>query len=673
MIASSKNKWLLVTPAVVIATCVSIALALVHLHASVGIEASISTILRSILSASADDPASMMLHYLRLPRTLAAILTGACLAVAGTLFQAATRNPLASPGILGVTAGAQLFVALVTVVPALALFVPHAVAATAGGVLAGGLTWTVSGASSGPVRIALSGMAVSLMAGAIAAAISLLNETAGASLHLWGGGSLIQTDWQAAISALAGFCPVFLVALMLARQFDILSLGDDTARMLGQNLLLIRGIALALGVWLSALAVTLAGPVVFVGLVAPNLLRLAGISKHLLLLPAAVIVGIALTVGADLLVLNLSASTIELPVGVPIALVGAPVLILLAWRHAQENRTTSEFSSRYQAAPALRGLSHPAFLVILLLLAGIAGLVSGNRFISPWSALTFLAGVPSTDLHSILELRTLRVAGAALGGALLGLSGLLLQGVVRNPLASPELIGITQTSGLAAVAVLLFFPELGFPGVQAGAVAGGLAATVFVASLGLRRNLAPSAMALIGLGLAAFAASASTALVIMAGFQASQAATWLAGSTYGIGKTDLTVLAGALICIVPVSYLLLSLTDIMALGRPKASSLGLNFRAAEWAHLLAGALCASTVAAVFGPVSFVGLMAPHAARLLGPGRYRDLMAASALIGAILMIIADCLGRTLFAPVEIPVGLMTAIIGAPFILLVLRRA
>lgn len=673
MIASTKNEWLLTARAVVIAACAVTAMTLVYLHASIGIEASISTILGSILSATTDDPAAMMLHYLRLPRTAAAILTGACLATAGTLFQAATRNPLASPGILGVTAGAQLFVALVAVVPALALFVPPAMAATAGGLLAGGITWTVSRASAGPVRIALSGMAVSLMAGAAAAAIALLDETAGASLHLWGGGSLVQTDWQASVGALAGFCPAFLLALMFARQFDILTLGDDTARMLGQNLFLVRGVALALGVWLSALAVTLAGPVVFVGLVAPNLLRLTGISKHILLLPAAVIVGIALTVGADLLVLNLSTSTIELPVGVPIALVGAPVLVLLAWRHAQENRATSEFADRYRIPPALPGLSHPAFLVILLVIAGIIGLASGNSFISPWHVLTFLMGASPVELQSILELRILRIVGAALGGALLGLSGLLLQGVIRNPLASPELIGITQTSGLAAVAVLLFFPELGFPGVQAGAIVGGLAATVLVASLGLRRNLAPSAMALIGLGLAAFAASASTAFVIMAGFQASQAATWLAGSTYGIGRTDLTVLAGALFCIAPVAYLLLSLTDIVALGRPKASSLGLNFRATEWAHLLGGALCASTVAAIFGPVSFVGLMAPHAARLLNPGRYRDLLATSALIGAILMIIADCLGRTLFAPIEIPVGLMTAIIGAPFILLVLRRA
>jgi len=656
-----------------IVACATIALALIYLHATAGIHVTIPTILASVLSAQTDDATGMLLHYLRLPRTMAAILTGACLAAAGTLFQAATRNPLASPGILGVTAGAQLFVALVTVVPAFTLVVPHTAAATVGGLVAGAATWAVSKASAGPVRIALSGMAVSLMAGATAAAIALLDETAGASLHLWGGGSLVQTDWQASAGALAGFLPAFLVSLLLARQLDVLALGDDTARMLGQNLVLMRGAALALGVWLSALAVTLAGPVVFVGLVAPNLLRLTGISKHVLLLPAAVLVGIALTVGADFLVLNLSASSIELPVGVPIALIGAPVLVLLAWRHAQESRATSEFAGRYRQLSALFTFFRPVILIVILILAGILGLVSGNRFISPWNALTFLVGMVPADLQNILEIRALRVAGAALGGALLGLSGLLLQGVIRNPLASPELIGITQTSGLVAVIVLLLFPELGFPGVQAGAILGGLAATFLVASLGLRRTLAPSAMALIGLGLAAFTASASTALVITAGFQASQAATWLAGSTYGLSVTDLMVLAGTLFCIAPIAYLLLSLTDIMAFGWPKASSLGVNYRMVEWAHLLAGAFCASTVAAVFGPISFVGLMAPHAARLLNPGRYRDLLAASAIIGATLMIIADCLGRTLFAPIEIPVGLMTAIIGAPFILLLLRRA
>jgi iron complex transport system permease protein len=674
MSISSSDEERFAWRAAMIAACVGIALGLVYLHAAAGIDGSISTILNSIFSAQVNDPAGMMLHYLRLPRTLAAILTGACLATAGTLFQAATRNPLASPGILGVTAGAQLFVALVAVVPAFALIVPHTLAATMGGLVAGGITWLVSGGSgAGPVRIALSGMAVSLMAGAAAAALALLDETSGASLNLWGGGSLVQTDWSASVGALIGFLPAFLVTLIFARQLDILLLGDDTARMLGQNLLLVRGVALGLGVWLSALAVTLAGPVVFVGLVAPNLLRLAGVSRHILVLPLAALVGIALTVGADLLVLLLSASTIELPVGVPIALVGAPVLVMLAWSQARESRATSEFAGRYRTPSAFPIVSSSVFLIMLLITAGLIGLVSGNRLMSPSEVSAFLRGAAPVDLHQILEWRALRVTGAALGGALLGLSGLLLQGVIRNPLASPELIGITQTSGLFAVVVLLLFPEFGFLGVQAGAIAGGLGAAVLVAGLGLRQYLAPSAMALIGLGLAAFTASASTAFVIVAGFQASQAATWLAGSTYGVSAKDLIVLAVALFCLIPVAYFLLSVTDMLGFGRQKASSLGLNVQVTEWAHLLIGALCASVVAATFGPVSFVGLMAPHAARLLNPGRYRDLLAASVIIGAALMMIADCLGRTLFAPVEIPVGLMTAIIGAPFILFVLRRA
>ncbi|EJN06841.1 iron ABC transporter permease [Phyllobacterium sp. YR531] len=674
MTVSLRGETWLVGRVLIVAISAFGTLCLVYWHAAFGIGAPFSTIIGSILAAPVDDPAGALLHYLRLPRTLAAIVTGACLAAAGTLFQAATRNPLASPGILGVTAGAQLFVALVTVVPAFALIVPHTMAATMGGLTAGCITWMVSrGSGAGPVRIALSGMAVSLMAGAAAAALALLDESTGASLHLWGGGSLVQADWRASIGALIGFLPAILLMLILARQLDILALGDDTARMLGQNLFLVRGAALVLGVWLSALAVTLAGPVVFVGLVAPNLLRMAGVSRHIVLLPSAIIAGIALTVGADLLVLRLSASTVELPVGVPVALVGAPVLVLLAWRHAGESRAVTEFADRYRMHHALPKASRVIFLFVLLATACLAGIMSGNDFIDFGSVGAFLTGSAAADLHNILELRALRVTGSALGGALLALSGLLLQGVIRNPLASPELVGVTQTSGLFAVVALLLFPEYGFLGVQAAAIAGGLGAALLVANLGLRSNLAPSAMALIGLGLAAFAASAATTLVIGGGFQASQAATWLAGSTYGVNATDLIILTGALFGIIPAAYLLLSVTDMLGFGRSKASSLGLNVRMIEWAHLLIGALCASLVAAVFGPVSFVGLMAPHAARLLNPGRQRDLLAASMIIGAALMVIADGLGRTLFAPIEIPVGLMTAIIGAPFILLILRRA
>jgi ferric hydroxamate transport system permease protein len=658
----------------IIAAGVTGVLFLIYCHAALGINASFSTIVRSVLAPPQDDPAGMLLHYLRLPRTLAAILTGACLAVAGTLFQAATRNPLASPGILGVTAGAQLFVALAAVIPGVAIVLPHTLAATVGGIVAGCITWIVSrGSETGPIRIALSGMAVSLMAGAAAAALALLNETAGASLYLWGGGSLIQADWSVPINALIGFAPAFILSLVFARQFDILVLGDDTARMLGQNLLLVRGAALAIGVWLSALAVTLAGPVVFVGLVAPNLMRMAGVSRHIVLLPSAVLIGIALTIGADLLVLQLSANAGELSVGVPIAMIGAPVLVFLAWRHARENSSVAEFAAGRRLNYTLPKIPKVPTLFVLFIVISMLSLMNGGRFFNPQEIYAFLTGSATPDVQKILELRALRIAGSSLGGALLALSGLVLQGVIRNPLASPELVGVTQTSGLFAVIMILVFPQFGFLGVQSGAIVGGLGAGALVGILGLRLHLAPSALALIGLGLAAFAASAATALVIGGGFQASQAATWLAGSTYGFSADDLLVLAVGLLVTGPLAYFLLSVTDMLGFGQRKAASLGLNVKMTQWAHLLMGALCASLVAAVFGPVSFVGLMAPHVARLLSPGRHRNLMPVTLIVGAILMVTADCLGRTIFAPVEIPVGLMTALIGAPFILLILRRA
>ena len=653
---------------------VAVVLALVPLHALYGVEAGWRDLVYALAVPSPDNPAQVLLHHLRLPRTLSAVLVGACLATAGTLFQAATRNPLASPGILGVTAGAQLLVAAVAVIPALAAVLPIWLAALAGGLAAGTLTWFVSGGSgAGTVRIALSGMAVSLMAGAGASALALFDESAGAGFYLWGGGSLVQSGWNTPLGALAGFAPVFVVALFLCRSLDIMALGDDAARALGQNLALVRAGALLLGVWASALAVTLAGPIVFVGLIAPNIIRLLGLSRHVFVLPLAGLAGVGLTLAADLTVLGFSGGLFELPVSVPMAIIGAPLLIFLARRLAYANPSpTREFArSRvfsFQASPRFLSL----WLLAALILAMLVGLLAGNTWVGAAGISALIEGTSGSLAH-IVQLRGLRVVGSGLAGALLAMSGLLLQGVVRNPLASPDLLGVTQGAGLFAVAALILLPGAGLPAVQIGALAGGVCAILFISLLSLHRHLEPSALALTALGFAALAASLSAMLVIGAGFQASGIATWLAGSTYGTDFDDVLTLGAGVLLLVPLATLLLGDADILSFGRMKAASLGLSVQRSELMLLLVGALSASLVAAVFGPISFVGLMAPHAARLLRPGFSRQLILPSLCIGAAIMVLADLLGRSLFAPVEIPVGVMTAILGAPFILIVLRRA
>ena len=655
-----------------IGALVAATLLLVPLHALTGIEAGAFDLLGGLVSPSPDHPAQMLLHYLRLPRTLAALLLGACLAVAGTLFQAATRNPLASPGILGVTAGAQLFVSAAALLPGLAAIVPIPLAALLGGLAAGALTYLVSGGSrASPVRVALSGMAVSLMAGAGASALALLDETTGAGLHLWGGGSLVQSGWITPLGVAAGLLPALALSALLARSLDVMALGEDAARALGQNLSLVRASVLFLGTWLSALAVTLAGPVVFVGLVAPNLVRLLGVTRHGVILPLAALAGASLTLGADLVVLWFSSTLVELPVGVPTAIIGAPFLIVLARRLAQEAVGPSrEFSGRHRQPARAGSWATATWLVPLLLLALAAGLMAGNRWIGP-TGIAALADGTNAPLAAVLDMRAWRVVGSGLAGALLALSGLLLQGVVRNPLASPDLLGVTQGAGLFAVAAMVLFPGAGFLAVQAAALAGGLGIALLVALLGLR--LSPSTLALMALGLAALAASVTSMLVIGAGFQASGLATWLAGSTYGAGRGDILTLGAGLVLVSPLAILCLGKADILAFGRTKAASLGLAVLRCELTLLALGALAASLVAAVFGPVAFVGLMAPHAARLVRPGSFRDLMAPAMGIGAAVMIVADLIGRSILAPIEIPVGIMTAILGAPFILLVLRRS
>ena len=641
----------------------------------------------AVFAFEPDNPAQTLARYLRLPRTASALIAGGALAVAGALFQALTRNPLVSPGILGVTAGAHLGLAVMLgFAPIWASTWPPMTVAFAGGALAGLLTWIVAGGvAAPPVRLALSGVAVSLMLNAASMAIAIFQEDRSSGLFLWGGGSLVQTDWDGPRAAGQWLLVSVLPVLVLARPLDILLLGDDRARALGQCVGCVRAAGLATATVLTAAAVVLAGPVAFVGLVAPNLVRLAGVTSHLKLIPLAALWGAAILLGADHVVLLFAGEGVELPLGVPTALIGAPVLVLLARRLGVEHGPAG--NPEGLTGTSRRPVSQAVTLVpiaMLMALACFAGVSGGASWLSPDLVITGLKdavllslnGVqpaPDPEASSALALRLPRVSAALIGGAMLGASGLLLQGTLRNPLAGPELMGITQSAGLAAVAVLVLMPHSDQVTVQMAAVAGGVAAAAAVLGLTAGRLLSTTAVALMALGIAFFASAATAGLVVAARFQAASAVTWLSGSTYGVTSAHAVGLAMLALVLLPLAWVTSRWADLLGLGPDKARSLGVPVANAERSLIFLGAALAAAAAAVFGPVAFVGLMAPHIARLLGFGKHRSMLFATAGIGALILVVADLVGRAVLPPTELPVGLVTALIGGPYILMAMRRA
>lgn len=613
-----------------------------------------------------------VLVHMHLPRAAAALLAGAALAVSGVLLQAVTRNPMASPSLLGVSAGAHLALILaIAVFPALAAVAPLAVA-FAGGLAAAMMTYAVAGGlKATPVRLVLAGMAVSLAVGAVSALLAILIDNDLSGLFLWGAGSLVQLDWTGSADALPRIAVGIALALLMGRALDVLSLGDDVAQSLGQGVGRVRLAGAGVATLLAAAAVCLSGPIAFIGLITPNLLRLAGVTRHRPLMLLAALWGGVLLLAADTSALALSSGRWPVPAGVIAALIGAPMLILLVRRTGRLDRA----ATRGGTAGGGRALPFPLLLALgaaALPLVALLGLSAGSNGLSPALLARVLSEPGPADL-AVLGLRLPRTLIAMLVGAMLASSGLLFQGVVRNPLAGPELIGVNQSAGLVALLALLVLPGLPMIGLQAAALLGGGIAFAVILGVSGRAGMTPARVALAGLGFGALCAALSSLIVSVAGLQVAQALVWLAGTTYARGWADLAGLLPWAVLLLPAAWLVGRWLDLISLGDDAARALGLPLDRARALVAAIGVAVSAAAVSVVGPVAFVGLMAPHGARLICRGGHRRLLVVAAILGAVLLGLADVVGRTLLAPVEIPVGLVTAMLGAPYILLALWRA
>jgi iron complex transport system permease protein len=270
-------------------------------------------------------------------------------------------------------------------------------------------------------------------------------------------------------------------------------------------------------------------------------------------------------------------------------------------------------------------------------------------------------------------LRLPRTIVAFMVGVALAISGTIFQGLTRNPLADPSIIGISTGASLAAVAVIVLVPDAPVYLLPFSAFMGAALMSVLIYAFAWNQGSSPILLILMGIGLSAIA-SAFTSLLISFGsiYDVSQALVWLAGSVYGRTWEQVYSFLPWLLIFVPAALGLARHLNILNLGEDIAKGLGSRV---EWQRgllvMVAVALAGSAVATA-GTIGFVGLIAPHIGRQMVGNRHEGLLPISALIGGVLVVVADFIGRTLFAPIELPCGVVTAAIGAPFFLYLLIR-
>lgn len=595
---------------------------------------------------------------LRLPRLAIGILAGGALAVAGAILQTLTNNPLASASTLGINAGAYFFVVVSMIFfPSLLGDFPFLVA-LAGAVLSSVLVVVLAGKQMEPVRVALTGMIISLLFASMTGSLQLLFENQTNGLFLWGSGTLVQLNWSGVTFAGPMIIVLFIAALGIAKPMDILSLGEDVASSLGQNVRFVKLMAWAAAILLAATTVSVVGPIGFIGLMAPHIVRMLGVRGHLQIFLQSFLWGSVMMIGADVLGRLIQPGQ-EVPVGAMTALAGGPWLLYLAWKTAK-----SHTKGDRQMGGTLKPVKLPVVIsvVAVLILAVFALAFSYNGM--AWS-LDWMKPV-------VWNFRVPRVLTAFIIGVLLALAGVLLQGVLRNPLADASVLGVTSMGGAGAMLLLVAIPAIPVQYMPLGAVVGAAIALGIIMLTAWKNNFQPMLVALMGIAISAFGSAATQVFVVKAKLAVAAALVWLSGSTYGKGWEDVQLSLLLLVLLIgPAVYLTRSL-DALTFGDDVAAGLGLSVKSTRVWALIVGVAISTAGVAIVGTIGFVGLVAPHIARRLVGFRHLPLLVVSGLLGGLLLVTADFVGRIVIAPKDIPSGLVVALIGTPYLLYLLKK-
>lgn len=632
---------------------------------------------------SGDQRVLDILTASRLPRMLAGLAVGVALGAAGALFQSLARNNLAAPDTLAVNAGAYFVIVLVTALGITLPVLGEGLVAFAGGLAAAAVVLLLGGGGS-TTRLILAGSALTLALAAATAALLLLFDQETVGLYAWGSGSLTQLD----LSAVSRMGPVIALALaaglLLARRLDLLTLGDDTAQVLGVHVVATRVLGTGIAVILASAAVTLAGPIGFVGLCAPAGVRLLvrvvpAVARHRVLVPLAAMTGALIVLLADIgmrLALGPEAA-LAVPTGVATTLLGAVVLVLLARRAADAGPLRQPPAARPSGGgdSRTRRLVVVVMLLILLGASALLGLMAGFTWLLTGDLLVWARGDAVAVVQFAMDERAPRVVAALLAGAALALSGTVVQAVCRNPLAEPGLLGITGGAGVAAVLVVTASSTVASTtSIAVVAGIGALLAFALVYGLAWRGGLDSDRLVLVGIGVWFGTAALTTLLIVRANpWDTPRIFTWLSGSTYDRSWAQVLPVLVALLVTLPLAWAAHRELDLLAVDDDTPRVVGIRLERLRLLVLLAAALLASTAVSAVGVVGFVGLVAPHAARALVSARHLYVVPVAVLLGAVLLSLADTLGRSVVAPAQVPAGLVVAIIGAPYFLYLLYRS
>ena len=586
----------------------------------------------------------LLLRLYELPRLSLALVCGGAMGLSGLLIQQVIRNPFASPSTLGINAGAMLGVTVAASVGSHPGFSP--LGGLAGGLAAGGLTLLLAKRlDGGPVHMVLIGMIINLGLNGLAAILLLMFENSLDGLYIWGAGNLHLHDYSLLWWIGTVLLLIFLGTVPLARSLDLFALGEERASSLGLAIKPIQITALSAAILLASVVCSFVGMISFVGLIAPHLASGCGARTTAQKTLWSMAWGALILLGADVVARLMGGDNISIPAGALTTLLGAPCLLYFL-RHRNKHAFHSPSKHTLSlSAPFRINAAHATIVLLAVMVAGIT--------------VTLQHGNPTADSF---DLRLPRLLYAVCAGAGLAAAGMILQLFLRNPLASPDITGLTHSGVLCVVLAGVFLSGMSqLTTIVLSLTGSGLGMAVM---LWLNRGtfFSPVRLALTGIALTAITSTITPIVFALSANQSTDALMWLSGTTYTATlPTALGYLALSVLLLMTI-WITWRWMNLLQLGNQWAVSLGLNLQQSRLLLLLIVSLLSGLAVALVGGITFIGLMAPHAARLLGLSNHKYLIPITLLLGACLMIWADLAAQTLMHPYELPAGLLVSLLG-----------
>lgn len=321
-----------------------------------------------------------------------------------------------------------------------------------------------------------------------------------------------------------------------------------------------------------------------------------------------------------------------------------------------------------------RSLVATVLLAMLTFFVVVVSTGIGEMQIAPVDVLNsfFGAGEP-THAVIIKTFRLPRILVALLVGAALGVAGAIMQGIIRNPLASPDMIGVTGGASVAAVAFITYVPNASIHWLPVAAFVGAGVITLLIYWLSWKDGVTPLRLVLIGVGLGAGLSALTNLMIVVSPiYLTSKAVIWMTGSVYGSNWTNVFTLLPWLLILLPLAFIMARDVNVQQLGDDIAHSVGSRVEKHRFLLLLISVGLAGSGVAIGGAIGFVGLLAPHIARLLVGPAFGALLPVTACIGGLMVLVADLVARTAFSPLDLPVGIFTSAVGAPFFIYLLYK-